>query len=427
MNAIRAVATFAVVASLTGPLMAENRIDLNRPDDPALAATGPYIIGVRSLVLTDPERADVLNSAEALTLAPRSLTAEFWYPAAESSEPGGFYETLLRDGVTPVTLHGQAARDATASDAGPFPLVLISHGFPGNRFLLSHMAEHLASHGYAVLAVDHTDSTYSDQAAFGSTLYNRPLDQAFAIEAIATHPELGRLVDARRTAVIGYSMGGYGALVFGGAGLIPDIVDSPFAPPQRLLEAHVAGSEAHRLLPDPRVRAMIAIGPWGMNHGLWNAEGLAGLRVPTLFMAGSMDTVSGYNAMRAIFEGATGTDRHLLTFENAGHNAAAPIPAPAESYAVSEVLGWAPFEHYADPVWDTVRMNGIAQHFALAFLDLHLRGDESRSAYLDLVENANDGVWSVEEGVRSDDHSYWEGFRQGHAVGLRFETRRAGN
>ncbi len=44
---------------------------------------------------------------------------------------------------------------------------------------------------------------------------------------------------------------------------------------------------------------------------------------------------------------------------NANHNAAAPIPAPVEGYAVNESLGWAPFEHYADPVWDTVRMNNI--------------------------------------------------------------------
>ena len=434
MLATRALAAMLVATHFAGPLMAQttapmagqNRIDATRPDDPALAAMGPHVVGVRSLTLTDPARPDVLASTEALVVAPRVLAAEFWYPAADGTQPGSAYETILRDGVTPVVLHGQAARDAAPGAGGPYPLVVISHGYPGNRLLLSHLGEHLASHGYAVLALDHTDSTYADQAAFGSTLYNRPLDQAFAIDAIAAHPDLGALVDAGRTAVIGYSMGGYGALVFGGAGLIAPIVDQPFAPPQRLLAAHVAGTPEHEALPDPRVRAMIAIGPWGMNYGLWNAEGLAGLRVPTLFMAGSMDTVSGYDAIRAIFEGAVNTDRHLLTFENAGHNAAAPIPAPAESHAVSERLGWAPFAHYADPVWDSVRMNAIAQHFALAFVDLHLKGDEGRAVYLDLIENANDGVWSVTDGVRGADHTAWEGFGQGEAVGLRFETRRRG-
>ncbi|MEZ5791977.1 MAG: hypothetical protein R3D34_14755 [Nitratireductor sp.] len=36
-------------------------------------------------------------------------------------------------------------------------------------------------------------------------------------------------------------------------------------------------------------------------------------------------------------------------------------------------LDFVPFEHYADPVWDTVRMNNIAQHYATAFFSLHLK------------------------------------------------------
>lgn len=420
--------TIALAAGLTAlatpgaPAMAENRIDLVRPDAPELAGFGDHAIGVRTLTLTDTDRADVLASGEELVIGDRVLTAEFWYPAAEGTAPGTAYETVLRDGVTPTTLHGRAARDAEASSDGPFPLVVISHGYPGNRFLMSHLGETLASRGYAVLALDHTDSTYSDQAAFGSTLYNRPLDQRFAVQAMADDPEMAGLVDADRAAVIGYSMGGYGALVLGGAGLAEGVLQSPFAPPQDLLAAHVMGSEAHQALPDPRIRAVISIGPWGRNFGLWDDAGLAGLQVPALFMIGDRDEVSGPAALRAIFEGTTGTTRHLLSFLNAGHNAAAPIPAPAESWAVSETLGWAPFAHYADPVWDTVRMNNIAQHFATAFLDLHLKGDEDRAGFFDLAEFGHDGVWDVEDGVEGENHSHWAGFGQGTALGLRFET-----
>lgn len=419
-------AALALAAALGAPVMAQdttmNRIDLVRPDAPELAGFGDHAIGVRTLTLTDTERADVLASEEELVTGDRVLTAEFWYPAAEGTAPGTAYETVLRDGVTPTTLHGRAARDAEASSDGPFPLVVISHGYPGNRFLLSHLADTLASRGYAVVALDHADSTYSDQAAFGSTLYNRPLDQRFAVQAMADDPDMAGLVDADRAAVIGYSMGGYGALILGGAGLAEGVLQSPLAPPQDLLAAHVAGSEAHLALPDPRIRAMIAIGPWGRNFGLWDADGLAGLQVPTLFMIGDRDEVSGPEALRAIFEGTTGTRRHLLTFLNAGHNAAAPIPAPAESWAVSETLGWAPFAHYADPVWDTVRMNNIAQHFAAAFLDQHLKGEADRAGFFDLVEFGHDGVWDVEDGVEGENHSHWTGFQQGSALGLRFET-----
>ena len=139
--------------------------------------------------------------------------------------------------------------------------------------------------------------------------------------------------------------------------------------------------------------------------------------------AGGVDDVSEYDAIRQIFDETTGTTRHLLTFEGANHNAAAPMPAPDNAWEISEALGWAPFDHYADAVWDNVRMNNILQHFATAFLDVHLKGEEDRAEYLDLVENAGDGVWSVgDDGEPTEDHSYWAGFPNRTAVSLTFET-----
>ena len=417
------------LASMTGAAIAENRIDMVRPDAPALAGYGDHPVGVRQLELTDADRIDVLASEDQVVRGPRRLVGELWYPAAEGTEAGTTYATVLRDGETEVELQGRAARDAEPGE-GPFPLVILSHGYPGNRFLMSHLAETLASRGHAVLALDHADSTYQDQAAFGSTLLNRPLDQAFAIEAMADaaalDPALEGLIDAENAALVGYSMGGYGALILAGAGIAEGALELDFAPPQGVLEVHRAGSDAHEGLIDSRLKAVVAIGPWGMNAGFWDEDGLAGLRVPALIMAGERDSVSGYEPMRAIFAGGSGAPRHLLTFLNAGHNAAAPIPAPAESWPVSERLGWAPFAHYADPVWDTVRMNNIAQHFIAAFLERHLHGDAEAAAWFDLVEYAHDGVWAEEEGERLPEHSYWQGFEQGSGLGLRMETRGAG-
>ena len=59
------------------------------------------------------------------------------------------------------------------------------------------------------------------------------------------------------------------------------------------------------------------------------------------------------------------------------HNAAAPIPAPQESYAPHPELGMLPFEHYADPVWDNVRMNNILQHAATGLFDHYVKNDKS--------------------------------------------------
>jgi predicted dienelactone hydrolase len=54
--------------------------------------------------------------------------------------------------------------------------VVVSHGYPGSRYLLAYLCENLASKGYVVVSIDHTDSTYRDVASFVSTVVNRSLD-----------------------------------------------------------------------------------------------------------------------------------------------------------------------------------------------------------------------------------------------------------
>lgn len=376
------------------------RIDRITPYAPALSQAGPHPVGVRTLRITLDDQPDVARAQA--NGAQRMLPLEIWYPAPAGTDCGGTYETLIRCGTRHTVLAGQARRNAPAATGLRAPLVIISHGYPGNRYLMVHLAESLAAKGYVVAACDHTGSTYDAQDAFGITLLHRPLDQTGVLNAVAAMGgDIGALVACDRVGLIGYSMGGYGALITGGAGLTQAAVEFERAPPARLLAHHVAGSASHAALMDDRFKALIPIGPWGQLYGMWDAAGLAGLSVPALIMAGTADPVSGYDAMRKIFEGAVGVRRHLLSFAHAGHNAAAPYPAPQASYEVSDRLGWAPFEHYADPVWDTVVMNNIAQHFAAAFFGLHLKQEAAMATYLD---------------------DSFAGFRTGTAQGLRFES-----
>lgn len=152
--------------------VAENRIDTQRPDAPELAAYGKYDIGVKTLHLVNPEQIDMLQldaskpKPSSLPTYDRPLTVEVWYPARENAKGETELKAFIRDSKTQVALHGKAMRDASPIEADtPFPLVLVSHGYPGNRFLLSHLAENIASKGYVVVSIDHTDSTYRTQAA----------------------------------------------------------------------------------------------------------------------------------------------------------------------------------------------------------------------------------------------------------------------
>ena len=409
---------------------ADNPIDTIRPDAPALAAYGEYQIGVTTMTFTNPDQIDVVNTGAegAPPRYDREITAEIWYPATADTTAGGTYSALIRDGLTEAILTGRAARDASPETAGTFPLVILSHGYPGNRFLMSPLAENIASKGYVVASIDHPDSTYDDQSAFGSTLVNRPWDQRFVIDSMtALDGDLGAIIQDDNVAVVGYSMGGYGALIYAGAGVTELSTTYEWGAPQGLLTRNMMGTDTHAALADDRVKAFVAFGPWGNNTGFWDAEGWAGIEKPLMLIAGGVDDVSSYDAIRGIFDDTVNTTRHLLTFENANHNAGAPMPAPVESYAFSEALGWSPFEHYADAVWDNVRMNNISQHFVTAFLDLHLKDNADSATYLDVTPVAADGVWSVDDdGAPIEGHTYWAGFPNRSAHGLRFETKASG-
>ena len=431
--------TALLAASLTaGAAQAENRIDRQLPNAPELAAYGDHAVGVRTLEMVNPDQIDILaidpaaDKPDEMPRYDRPLTVEMYSPAAEGAQGETAFKAYLRDGTTEVTLQGQAMRDVDPASGETFPLVLISHGYPGNRYLLSHLAENLASKGYVVASIDHTDSTYRTQAAFGSTLVNRSLDQLFVLEQMAQKAAEGGdfagLYDAENTGLIGYSMGGYGAIITAGGGVTETSVGYTWGGPHGTLGIHQAGSDTHDALPDPRIKTAVAFGPWGMNRGFWDAEGLAGVQIPMLFIAGSQDDTSLYeDGIRAIWQNTSNVDRALLTYMNAGHNAGAPMPAPTESYYFSEDKGFNISEHYTDAVWDTARMNNIAQHFVTAWMDSHLKNDAEKGGYLDLVEDSNAGVWSVEDdGTEKDDHSYWKGFAEGSAKGLMYETRAAG-
>ena len=377
------------------------------PDAPELSARGEFNVGVQTINLVNKNQVDVLNSKEGKDpLYDRPITIEVWYPASVSDNA----KTVIYDEVmgtagdtlrplTPFSFKGRAYRDAMPITGSKFPLIVVSHGYVGSRYLMTYLTENLASKGYIVAAIDHTDSTFKDANAFQSTLLNRPKDIRFVINemeklgAKGSKNKLENLVDASNTAIIGYSMGGYGVLNVGGAGYSDALAGffNGMTGGSTSISVNTANNEEYKKLVDDRIKAIVAFAPWGMERGVWDAEGLKGLKTPTFFIAGSQDDISGYEkGIKAIYEGAVNADRFLLTYKNARHNVA-PNPPPAKALAPG--LHIDEYYRYAEPSWDQRKINNINQHFVTAFLGLHLKKQDN-TKYLELQENSNEKDWT---------------------------------
>ena len=384
----------AALCTVSMTFAQQNQIDFIHPLAPKFAQFGKLDIGVRTIEVSSPDAVDVLSTPRGGETAfyDRRLTVEVWYPAdLAGGEPGGTYEAITRNPQITATLQGRAARNSEALvELGPYPLIIISHGYPGNRYLLSHAGENLASKGYVVASIDHKESTYEDQQSIASTLYNRPIDQRTVLNSMAALSEdiespFYSLVDSENTGIIGYSMGGYGLVNNLGGGFSEQSVNGFISPPNGLLETHSTNSPNFRDRLDVRIKAGLLVAPWGMNAGFWTETDLAGITVPSFFIAGDQDTVAGYdNGTKKIYEGAVNSERYLLTYLGAGHNAGAPISLPME---LDNEENAEPATHYRDDNWDNVEMNNIMDHFATIWFDKYLKGVERDEALNNIPEN----------------------------------------
>ena len=393
------------------------------PVTPELAFPGSYAVGVTTITATDPKR---LNTANFVLNIERQLVLEVWYPSAlhksEEEQPTvATYKNVTRL-QNPFELQGEAYRDAPALSEGSFPLILLSHGFTGYRTQMFYLGEHLASHGYVVVGIDHTGSTNADiketadrPAAFTNTLYNRSRDQQFLLDYFADQASpVKAIVDTDRAAIIGHSMGGFGAIntvggcyafeseFFKQSGVpTPIAMVLPFA-----LNSCYGGREQL----DPRWKAVQLLAPWGGEASVHDIEAMAKITVPTFYLAGDQDNTSGFeNGIKRLHERTGSEHNYLLVFENARHNIG-PHPAPAASFETDFELG-----HYVDPVWDIETINRVVEHMSLAFLDCHVKANPAGCAYLPTRESS--------EQYKGADRQYrdpWKGFKHLWASGLNF-------
>jgi predicted dienelactone hydrolase len=401
-----------------------------RADAPKFAPRGKFQVGVRTVKLTNPDQLDILNySAENPNPRyDRPLTLEVWYPATLRPRQRELthYNDVLGHGagnperpLLPFEFGGRAARDAEAlNKAGPYPLIIVSHGYSGSRVLMTWLTENLASKGYVVVAIDHTESTHADAAGIASTMIHRPRDINFTLQSVAAmnrqgNSFLAELVDVNRTAVIGYSMGSYGALSAAGVGVSQAAVSFPGPVPGGHLGGLQAGKPEYQTLLDSRIKALIAFAPYAP-AGFWDSVSIEKLSIPSFFIVGAQDQTTGYAAAQWLFDNAVNSERYLLVYQGAIHEVGAnPAPPLADAH-------FREYVHYQEPAWDNRRLNNINQHFVTAFLGVYLRGEQ------DLYEPYLDMSPISSESPRTDTAhpDYWRGFLNWTAIGMELHRGR---
>lgn len=409
-------------------------------DGPLLSRPGAYPVGVRTLTLTHADQPDLLTSDLAkgvIARRDRVLPVTVWYPAT-TPPAGAALVDYTQPGPTPTApavayKTGAAYADATPVRGQHFPLVVLSHGYRNWATSFSDLAENLASKGYVVASIEHGDLDPSalpaPQLSFATVLITRVADQRFVIAELARQTDKGPLktvYDADNVALIGYSMGGFGALTTIGAGLD---VQGPLYKlvPHDLLKPFTRQDPGFAAGVPKGVKAMVAFAPWGGSPPLraWSAKGLADVTTPSLLIVGDQDDVSGYDQGVAwLYAGLTRAERSLLIYENARHNIALDGVTDARAGDFQAI------ERHEEPVWRRDRILAINRHFVTAFLDAQLKGDTAHGAYLAVpTPRASDGAWPLAPGASAADRvagpddaataSYWPGFQRRWAMGLR--------
>jgi predicted dienelactone hydrolase len=241
----------------------------------------------------------------------------------------------------------RAPGDNAALAAGRFPLLLFSHGSGGSERNQRGWAEHLARHGYVVVAPRHWGDSYDQPQGRGSDvqLIGRPLQAQAALDTVLADPLLAGAIDARRIGMLGFSAGGYTTLVMAGAR--PDFgrwhahcklhaaQDDEFCPTLVWRMLPRITRKDWRVPNETRIKAAVVMAPAAI---LFDRAGLAGVKIP-IRIYGARD------------------DKHVQNIWNATKVAAAlPTPVP---------LNLVPGGHYVFLAPCTAELRAEAPHLCI--------------------------------------------------------------
>jgi len=130
--------------------------------------TGTYDIGTKTYQVNDDSRNEIYGDQEGI----RKFNFQIWYPFIKTDEQNiapwlrdqeVTSQALSRDFGFPGFLLNQTKfvrshsyLDADFTEETSYPIVIISHGWSGTKYLHSDLGENLASQGFIAVSIEHT-------------------------------------------------------------------------------------------------------------------------------------------------------------------------------------------------------------------------------------------------------------------------------
>lgn len=355
------------------------------PDLPTTAGASTGLdteaVDARDYGLPGPHPAG--NATFTLVAGERSLTVEAWYPADPSAQaaaqqgaplgefvaPGpdqdalkGLLTQLGEAGTIGTRLNTRSARDAPPA-AGSFPVIVFSHCHNCVRFSAFTIAEHLASHGFVVVAPDHAGNTLFDKLAGESAQVEESFLQVRAADLKAV---LDAVLDPDDPAV-------------------PEAIRGRLDPAQvgAMGHSYGAGAVGRLAQEDDRVRAALPIAA-PVQNPVFPGTSLAEIAEPQLFVLLTEDNSIqqfGNDLIESNFAEAM-APAYLVRLRDAGHWGVTDICGLDPDLAAGCGPGVRQTDGSDFVYLDPEKARAIVAAYAAAFFDRHLRGELAAEPFL---------------------------------------------
>jgi dienelactone hydrolase len=246
---------------------------------------------------------------------------------------------------------------APATGAGPFPVIVFSHGLGGSRNGYEYLGRHWASWGYVSVHVEHLGSDTTALAKGGRLLKNlkeaagdprnavaRPLDVRFVLDQLEKLNQgsspLAHRLDLTRIGMAGHSFGSWTTMAVAGQG----------------------GN-----FTEPRFKAAIAMSTPVPKQKDYDRV-YRGVHIPILHMTGTEDDspIGETKAAerRIAYDHIQGVDQYLVTFQGGDHMI----------FSGRRILEG---DRAKDPLFHSLILQGTT-----AFWDAYLKGDAAAKDWL---------------------------------------------